>query len=93
MATVDLSSIASYAAQIDALNKQIAVTADPTVKSLLQSQVAVLTAQMQAAATHAQAQIDSNNSFLDNMQLWTVLNSGLGSIAGGIPAIIGLFKK
>lgn len=93
MAQVDLTSIAQLTAQLQALNSQIAATSDPTVKALLQSQAAVVTGQINAAAVHAQNQVDATNNLLDGLGLFSTLNQVLAGSASSIPSIIALFKK
>lgn len=93
MSQVDLSKIASLTSQIQALETQLGMTTDPTVKAFLQSQIGVATQQLQTEATHAQSQVDSTNSMLDSLGLFSTLNGVLGSVSGQVPSILALFKK
>ncbi len=93
MAQINLDQIAQLAAQLQALNSQIAITTDPTVKGLLQAQASVLTQQLQAAATHAQNNVDATNNLLDGLGLFSTLHQALGGMSGALPNIISLFKK
>lgn len=93
MSQINLDQITQLTAQLQALNSQISVTTDPTVKALLQSQANVITQQLQAAAAHAQANVDSTNNLLDGLGLFATLNSALGGMAQNLPNILSLFKK
>jgi len=90
MSTVDLSQIVQLTNQIAALQAQMQAASDPTVKALLQSQISVAEAQLQAMAAHQQSQIDASNNLLDGLGLFATLNNSIGSLA---PSIIGLFKR
>ena len=56
---VDPSVIVGYTVQLSALQSQLAVATDPTVKSFLQAQIATISAQLAAEAQHQQAQADA----------------------------------
>lgn len=90
MATVDMSTIISLTTQINALQSQLAVATDPSVKSMLTSQIAVAEAQLQAEAQHQQSQVDASNNLLNGLGLFATLNASVGSLA---PSIISLFAK
>jgi hypothetical protein len=89
MAT-DLGTIVSLTTQINALQSQIAMTSDPTVKAVLNSQLAVATAQLTSEAQHQQSQIDASNNLLNGLGLFGTLSNTVGTLA---PTILGLFKK
>ena len=90
MASVDLSNIVQLTNQISALQQQANAAADPTVKALLNTQIAVASAQLQAEAAHTQSQIDASNNILDSLGLFSTLSNTVGTMA---PSIISLFKK
>ena len=93
MASIDLTQITQLTSQLQALNAQISVTTDPTVKGMLQAQANVVTQQLQAAATHAQNNVDATNNLLDGFGLFTTLNQALSNVPQAIPNILSLFKK
>jgi hypothetical protein len=86
---VDLSNIVALTNQISSLQQQVTVVTDPTVKALLQSQIAVATSQLNAEAIHTQAQVDASSNALNTLGLFTTLTQAVGA---GAPAIISLFK-
>lgn len=88
--SVDLSNIVSLTGQLQTATAQAASATDPTVKAILNSQVASLTAQIANEATHTQSQIDASNNALNTLGLFSTLSSAVGSAA---PAIISLFQK
>lgn len=90
MSTIDLSGITSLTVQINALTQAKAQTTDPAAKALLDAQISMYTAQLSAAAAHAQAQSDAQSNILDNLGLFATLTSAVGNNA---PSIIALFKK
>jgi hypothetical protein len=87
--SVDLTTLVSLTGQLQATQAQAAAATDPTVKALLTSQVAMLSAQISAEATHTQAQIDATNSTLSTLSLFSTLTSAVGSAA---PSLLALFK-
>lgn len=89
MATVDLTSIVSLTGQIANLQGQLTAATDPTLKLLLQSQIASLTAQLSSEAQHAQAQSDASSNLLNTLGLFTTLTNTVGTLA---PSIISLLK-
>ena len=93
MAQIDVSSIANDTAQLNALNQLIASTTDASVKAMLMAQASMLSNKIQAEATHAQAQVDATNNFMDNMALWQTLSGVFGGISANIPTIVNIFKK
>lgn len=90
MASIDLSSVTSLAAQIKALQDASAAATDPTVKAMLLSQASVAQTQLAAELTHMQSQADASSNLLDTMNLFSTLTNAVGSAA---PSIIALFKK
>jgi hypothetical protein len=90
MSTIDLSSITGLTVQINALQQAKAGTTDPSAKALLDAQITMLTAQLTAAANHAQAQSDAQSNLLDGLGLFATLSSTVGSSA---PSIVALFRK
>jgi hypothetical protein len=92
MATIDLAPVTQLAAQKQALLAQAAVATDPTVKALLTAQANALDAQINMALAHAQSQIDSTNSFLDQMGLWSTITQATQVGLGTLPNVIALFR-
>ena len=90
MSTVDLSNITGLTVQINSLQQAKAQLTDPNAKALLDAQIAMYSAQLSAAAQHAQAQADSQSNILDSLGLFATLSSVVGSQA---PSIIALFKR
>lgn len=90
MATVDLTTIVTLTNQISALQAQATAATDPTVKAMLQSQIAVAESQLQAEAQHQQSQVDASNNLLSNLGLFATLSNTVGSVA---PSIVALFSK
>ena len=88
--SVDLSSIVSLTGQLQVAQTQAAAATDPTVKALLNAQIASLTAQINNEATHTQSQIDASNNALNTLGLFSTLTTAVGSAA---PALISLFTK
>lgn len=90
MSTIDLSGITSLTVQINALQTAKAQVTDPNAKALIDAQIAMYSAQLSAAAQHAQSQSDAQGNILDSLGLFSTLTAAVGS---GAPAIIALFKK
>jgi hypothetical protein len=90
MSTIDLSTITGLTVQINALQQSKNSVTDPAAKALLDAQIAMLSAQLSAAAQHAQAQSDAQSNILDNLGLFATLSSTVGNAA---PSIIALFKR
>ena len=86
---IDFSTVTGLTTQIKALQDQAAVTSDPTVKAILNSQGAVAAAQLTAELTHMQAQSDASSNLLSTMGLFATLTSVVG---GAAPSIIALLK-
>jgi hypothetical protein len=89
MSTVDLSNLVSLTGQLQATQAQSNAATDPTVKAMLNAQVAMLTAQINTEATHTQSQIDASNNALNTLGLFSTLTTAVGSAA---PSILALFK-
>ena len=87
---VDPSVIVGYTVQLNALQQQLAVATDPTIKAFLQSQVSMISAQLTAEASHPQAQADASSNMLDSLGLFATLTGVVGNAA---PSIIALFKR
>ena len=89
MSTVDLSNLVSLTGQLQATQAQAGAATDPTLKAMLNSQVAILSAQIATEATHTQGQIDASNNALNTLGLFSTLTTAVGSAA---PSILALFK-
>jgi hypothetical protein len=87
---IDLSTITGLTVQINALQQQVGVTADPSAKAYLQAQLAMLNAQLAAEAQHMQTQADSSNTLMNTLGLFATLQSSVGTLA---PTILALFHK
>jgi hypothetical protein len=85
----DMGTVVSLTTQIQALTQQLNMTADPTVKAMLQGQIAVTTAQLAAVAQHQQAQADASANLLNGLALFATLSGVVGTSA---PTILNLFK-
>lgn len=90
MSAIDLSKITGLTVQINSLQTAKNSMTDPNAKSLIDAQIAMLSAQLSAEAQHAQAQSDAQSNILDNLGLFATLSSTVGQAA---PSIIALFKK
>jgi hypothetical protein len=84
-----LGTIVSLTTQIDALQKSLAMTTDPSAKAFIQAQIAVYTAQLSAEAQHQQTQADASANLLNGLGLFATLTGVVGNQA---PSIINLFK-
>lgn len=88
--SIDLDTITGLTVQLNALNQAKATVTDPAAKALIEAQVATITAQLSAAAAHAQAQSDAQSNMLDSLGLFATLSQVVGNAA---PSIISLFKR
>lgn len=88
MASIDFSNVTSDMAQLQALEQQLSVSTDPTVKAVLQTQIASLQARVQVELQQAQHSADSTSNMLNQLGLMSAFQS-LGS---AVPGIIALFK-
>jgi len=88
--SVDLDAITTLTAQLASAQAAAAQATDPTVRALLQAQVSQLSAQLVTVSQHAQARADSSSDMLNNLGLFSTLQSAVGGLA---PTIIGLFKR
>lgn len=89
MSTVDLSSIVSLTQQLNTVQQLAQSATDPTVKAMLNAQIAQLSAQLAATASHAQAQADASSNIMNSLGLFATLSQTVGTMA---PSIISLFK-
>jgi hypothetical protein len=87
---IDLSAITGYTVQLNALQAQASSATDPAVKAMLNSQIAVVTAQLSGEAQHQQSQLDASNNTLNTLGLFSTLTAAVGNAA---PTIISLFTK
>jgi len=86
---IDLTTIVGYTTQLNALQQQAMTATDPTVKAFLNSQIAIVGAQLTAEAAHQQSQADASSNMLSSLGLFQTLTSAVGNAA---PSIISLFK-
>jgi hypothetical protein len=87
--SVDLTNLVSLTGQLATAQAQAAAATDPTVKAILNAQIASLTAQISNEATHTQSQIDASNNTLNALGLFSTLTTAVGTAA---PSILALFK-
>jgi hypothetical protein len=86
---IDLSNIAGLTVQINSLQNTSKGITDPGAKALVDAQVSMLTAQLTAEVSHAQAQADASSNMLNGLGMFATLTSVVG---GAAPSIISLFK-
>lgn len=85
-----LSDIVSLTTQIKALQNAINTTNDPSAKAILNAQLQIVSAQLEAEAQHQQSQADASANLLNGLGLFATLAGVAGNSA---PSIINLFKR
>lgn len=88
-----MAAVAAATAEAASWQNKAATATDPTAKAMATMMASAAQDKATAAITQLQHNIDSTNSFLDNMQLGatiTQITSGLGTNLAGA---IALFKK
>jgi hypothetical protein len=86
---IDPAVIVGYTVQLNSLQTQASAATDPTVKAFLNSQIAMVTAQLSAEAQHQQSQADASSTLMSGLGLMSTLTQAVGNAA---PSIINLFK-
>ena len=86
---IDLTHISSLTVQISSLQSAEAGVSDPSAKALINAQITMLSAQLNAEVAHAQSQADASSNMLNGLGMFATLTSVVG---GAAPSIIGLFK-
>jgi hypothetical protein len=89
MSTIDTSVLVGYTVQLSSLQAQASAATDPTVKAFLNSQIAMVTAQLSAEAQHQQAQADASSNLMSGLGIMSTFTAAVGNAA---PSLIALLK-